>query len=241
MLTKENLSDKLVMIIKRRIIHNELKSGQVLQETGLSKEWGISRSPVRDALRTLEQQRLIERKPGGSYQVAELSLDYIVHFYDTINLMAYYGITRAIEKATPGEMRSFETIIEKIEQSLQKKDVDMNIQGTMDFSRAILRVAGNPIVEKFLTELMPGAERIHYASITHLPDNLEIIVDSMKKCFQSILEKDAQKAVDAFSDFIVVHKKMALEGLTGSGHAPSESNATDGRDENKRKSLGLGI
>ena len=213
MLAKENLSDKLVIIIKNQIIHNELKSGQIIQETKISKEWGVSRSPVRDALRTLEQQRLIERTPSGSYRVSELSVDYIMHFYDTINIMSQYGITKAIEKAKKEDIRLFEAIIEKIEKSLEEKNVDMNIQGTIEFGRAILKVAGNQIVEKILIELMPNAERIHYASITHLPDNLEIIVNYMKKCYRNILKKDVNKAVKAFADFIVVHKKMALEGI----------------------------
>lgn len=213
MLARENLSDKLVLILKNKIIHNELKSGQIIQETKISKEWGVSRSPVRDALRTLEQQRLVEKAPRGSYRVSELSVDYILDFYDTLNLMAHYSIMQAIRKAKPVDMQRFETIILKIEQSLKQKDVDMNIQGTIELSRAILKTAGNRIVEKFLTELMPNAERIHYASITHLPDNLGIIVGYMKKCYRNILKKDDDGAVQAFSDFIVIHKQMALAGI----------------------------
>ena len=68
MLKRENLSDKLADIIATKIIHNELQQGEMIYETQISKEWGVSRSPVRDALHMLEQKRLVERAPKGSYR-----------------------------------------------------------------------------------------------------------------------------------------------------------------------------
>jgi DNA-binding GntR family transcriptional regulator len=127
--------------------------------------------------------------------------------------MFQYAITKAIEKAKKEDIRLLETLMKKIEKSLEEKDVDMNLQGTVEFALSVLKIAGNPIVEKMLLELMPNAERIHFASITSLPDNFEIIVSYIKKCFRNILKRDAKNALKAFSHLKVVHQRMALESI----------------------------
>jgi GntR family transcriptional regulator of gluconate operon len=61
MLKRENISDKLADAIGKKIIHNELKSGEIITEAQISKEWNISRSPVRDALHILKNKWLLEK------------------------------------------------------------------------------------------------------------------------------------------------------------------------------------
>ena len=87
LLKREHISDQLVEIIGNQIIRNELKPGVSIYETGLSKAYGISRSPVRDALHTLRQVRLVERNERGNYQVTVLTPAVIENLYDTVNIL----------------------------------------------------------------------------------------------------------------------------------------------------------
>ncbi len=213
MLVRENLSDKLAGIIGKRIIHNELKSGEIIYETQVSKEFGVSRSPVRDALRMLELKRLVERTTSGSYQVAELSVEYVRHFYDTINLLFRYAFSKAAEKATKNDIRSITSSMKAIEKSMVEKDFDAYLQCVTDFAQSVLKAAGNPIVERIALEMMASSERIQWAAITYLPENMVTIVGHIKQGLHNIKKKNPKEAADAFTNFVTLHIEIAMKSL----------------------------
>jgi len=210
-LKRENLSDKLVDIISRQIIHNELKSGDAVNETQISKEWGISRSPVRDALHTLEQLRLVERSANGRYQISDFSVDSILHYYDTANILFQYAFSKAAENATGNDLRTLSRATEKIEKSAQEKDFDVYLEGVMEFAQVILRTSGNPVVEKITLELMPTAQRLQWLSITHSPDRLNVLAGHVRRSLDNILAKNSQAAAVDFARFALIHKENAIE------------------------------
>jgi len=212
-LARNNLSDQLAQILGNQIIRNELKSGDMIYETKISKEWGVSRSPVRDALHMLEQNRLLERTASGSYKVTELSEDYILNFYDTVTIIYQYVFARAAENATQTEIRALKKALEKIEKSLETKDYEIYLEGFTDYGRTILAAARNPIVEKIAMELMPSAQRIQYSTLTIFPDYFETMVDLIRDSYQHIVDRNPGAAARDFSDFAEALKKIHLEHI----------------------------
>jgi DNA-binding GntR family transcriptional regulator len=214
LLKRENLSDKLADIVGRNIIRNELKPGQMIFETQIAKEWGVSRSPVRDALRTLEQKHLVERTDKGSYSVSEMSAEFIRNFYETINILFQYAFAKSAEKADKNSLRFLKDALSEIEKSIPIQDIDLYMQGMLLFAHTILKTSGNPLVEKMAMEMMPNAERIQWISISHLPDNLEKIVECVRRSYHCIVEKDPKGAAKAFADFSTIHIEVASQYLT---------------------------
>ncbi len=219
-LKRENLSDKLVDIISRQIIHNELKSGDAVNETQISKEWGISRSPVRDALHALEQLRLVERSVSGRYQVSDFSVDSILHYYDTITILFQYAFSKAAGNATRKDLCTLSQATEKIEKSAREKDFDVYLEGVMAFAQVILSTSGNPVVEKIALELMPSAQRLQWLSITHSPDRLDELAGHVRCSLNNILEKNSQAAAADFARFALIHKENAIKYLEAREEKP---------------------
>ncbi len=75
LLKKETLADQAAGEIARRIIGGELAAGERLTEEGLGRELGISRTPLRDALRRLEAEGLVEALPHRGCRVREWSAE----------------------------------------------------------------------------------------------------------------------------------------------------------------------
>ena len=61
-----SLANQVFTVIENNIINGVYPSGEVLSESRLSKELGVSRTPIREALRRLEVERLISSSPNGS-------------------------------------------------------------------------------------------------------------------------------------------------------------------------------
>jgi DNA-binding GntR family transcriptional regulator len=205
LLKKENLSDKLAHIMGRKIIQNEMKSGEIIYETQIAKEWGISRSPVRDALHMLEQKRLVERTVKGSYQVTEMSASFIESFYETIDVLFQYAFAKTAEKAEKGDLHTLENAMKKIKKSVKSNDIEMYMQGMLKFAYTILKTSGNPIVEKMAMELMPNAERIQWLSMVYRPDQMDTVANYVKESYHCIAGKNPQGAAKAFANFAATH------------------------------------
>jgi len=213
MLKKENLSDQLADILEKKIIRSELASGEVIYETQLAKEWRVSRSPVRDALRILVQKRLIEREPRGSYRVTEFSATSINDYYETIDLLFQYSFARAARNASEERLRELSSALQKMDESLAAADIDLYLEGVFEFAQAILKASGNPVVEQMALELMPTAQRIQWASLTFQPENHRLVVEYVRQSYENVVKKNPQEASKNFAAFALTHINAAAASL----------------------------
>ncbi len=211
MLQRENLSDKLADVIGKKIIHNELKSGEIIVETQISKEWGISRSPVRDALHILKQKGLVEKAPKGMYMIPVLTSDYIENCYDAINMFFQYSFSRATKKITENDIEFLLSLVEKIEKSVGYDDFDIYLEGVSSFGYKILQIAQNPIIGKSARDLMPTAERIQFAAYEIEPSYMEKSIKYIKASHEHLLTRAPKKAADSFKNFANTSKSVLLD------------------------------
>lgn len=210
MLKREHLSDKIVDIIGKQILRNELKSGEIIIETQISKEWGVSRSPVRDALRTLEKQRLVERVPRGSYKVFELTAEYITSFYDVLMIFYGYAIPRAVRKMTGENRRRLQSIDEKIKTSIENDELSEYVKNICHLGQTILKLAENPILAQISIDVLPTAKRILHKAVARSACPLTIADHSIRPVCNFILRGEQEAAVEAFNEFVHSTRSLLL-------------------------------
>lgn len=212
-LSKNNLSDQIFHLIGSKIVHNELKPGDPIYETQISKELGVSRSPVRDALRMLEQIWLVERTPKGNYQVTELSIEGVLHLGETANVIYQFVFSKAAENVTPTDFAELEKMMNKVESSLEGNDFERYITNVTKMAHRVLKIAGNPMIERIASELMPTAERVQWASITSLPDQLKTVVSHLRQGYEYIIAQKPEEAAQAFKNFCAAHIEVVIDCL----------------------------
>jgi len=81
----QNISEQISTDIAEKIITLKLKPGQRILESQLAEEMGVSRGPIRDALRKLERSCLVELSPRREARVTELTEDYINDIFNVLN------------------------------------------------------------------------------------------------------------------------------------------------------------
>ena len=91
---KTSLSDKITDIMRIQVMNGTLATGETLNEKSLSERFGISRGPVRDAIRVLANEGFVTISPSGRSQIAGFSLDDMVDYYN----IRYYLESNAIKK-----------------------------------------------------------------------------------------------------------------------------------------------
>lgn len=206
-----NLVDQITEYISEKIIRNELKPGTRLYDTKLAEEMGVSRTPIREALRILERNRLVQLIPRRGVVVTEISVDQIEWFYDIFEQLYALAARRACEKCTDGDIAAIEKALSRIETSAARGEVVAYYNRIFEFAEAGIRAAGNPLLESMIREMWPVNRRIQYASLLHRRDNLKENVKLFQRAAHHLKSAEAEKAEAVIREYAVTEKNFALQ------------------------------
>ncbi len=149
-------SDRAYATIREMIISGELASGDPLGEEALADRCGVSRTPVRDALRRLEADMLVRRTESQRSFVADWSLDDIEDVFELRAMLEAHAARRAAERiddATLAELRECNAAIGRAI-SLEVPDIDVFLERNRAFHATILQIAASQRLSNLLGTLI---------------------------------------------------------------------------------------
>ncbi|RVU32347.1 GntR family transcriptional regulator [Neptunomonas marina] len=152
------LADKVCEQIVTAIVVGDIPPGQKISEPELARTYGISRGPLREAMRRLEGLRLIERKPHVGARVVKLSIKELIEIYRVREALEGMACRMAAEFMTEQEIDALRTLLDEHERSVEQLDGRSYFQkeGDLDFHYRIVQGSKN---EKLL-ELL-GSDLYH--------------------------------------------------------------------------------
>jgi len=138
-------SDHAYEIIRSKILSGELPGGMQVVEEELSKMCGVSRTPVREALRRLESDLLVIRTNTKRSFIADWSLDDVADAYELRAELEGKAARRAAERMSDAALEQFRAIHRRIAAALGQSvpDVTGFLKGNREFHALILEVAGS--------------------------------------------------------------------------------------------------
>jgi|GEM_PF-1420898 Transcriptional regulators len=208
-LNKENLSDQIIYHIKEMIEQEVLKPGEVLpSERELAIKLGVSRLPLREALKTLQFINVLEGKPGKGYIVKGLTVANLLDILDEacesgqplLNDLKEMRITvevRAVElacvKRTEKDLEKMLTAIKDMENELNHSDARL-IKSSIDFHNSVLKASHNKFFVAILATFSDAVHAGRRRSLT-IKDRYKLAIDEHKNIYLAIKARDAQNAV----------------------------------------------
>lgn len=211
----ENIPETITREISEKIIRNEIKPGERIYEAKIAEELGVSRSPVREALRILEKNRLVELIPRKGARVAEISAAHIEWFYDVFEVLYGLAARKGTEKAGERDRADLGAALARIEAAAAAKDVEKYYEGIFEFAAVGMRAASNPLLEKILMDLWPSNRRIQYATLSRRKDTLNENAAFFRKIYNLLDSPDGEKAETLVKTYARNEKQMALEMIYG--------------------------
>ena len=165
LLDRVSLSIRVYDHVKRRIVANELPFGSKLTEDGLAKELGISRTPIREALNRLAQDRLVTVSPGRGAFVATFSFDDMVQLLEireTLEGMAARLASKRITKETLEKLRQrLKAAAQKQEHNGYKGYLDAD----RDFHECVISACGNHQLSQLMKSLQDRIQMLRSRSV----------------------------------------------------------------------------
>ena len=156
--------EQVFVTMQRWIIEGYFKSGEKVSDIEIAEFFGISRTPVREALQLLEGQMLVKSYPGKATVVTEIDTDNIEQWYAPMKVLQQLGISLAVDAANESHLKVLRDINEQFRKELEVSD---NIINTLNldkrFHEYLLQISGNKYILDFCNTLWIHIQRLEYA------------------------------------------------------------------------------
>jgi DNA-binding GntR family transcriptional regulator len=153
--------------LREAIIMGELKPGERLMEIQLAEKMGVSRTPVREAIRKLELEGLVVMIPRKGAHVAELSVKDIKDVLEVRSSLDGLASALAAKRINKDELRELGNIVDQFAQYLEKNNVQGLIKKDVEFHELIYKASRNEKLGQIATNLK---EQIHRFRVVYLKD-----------------------------------------------------------------------
>ena len=179
--------------IKEAIIKGHFKPGEKLVEQTLAQEMGVSRTPVREAIRRLEAEGFVVSIPRKGVVVSRADKEEIVQLYSIRAELEGLAARWAIENADEDDMRKLDEAISRMEETAASGDLDGVVQSNALFHDAIAQASKSRILCTLLKTLQDNIQRFRFQSL-HLPRRPEAALAEHKEIVAAIKEKKTEEA-----------------------------------------------
>ncbi len=204
------ISTSLLAKMQKDILTGKLKPGQKLTEQDLCREYEVSRTPIREALRQLEADGLVENILNrGSFVIGMSEQDY-EDMFEMRKAYEIQAVEWAIERITDEEMDRLEETFEFMEFYTMRNDVDKMLVINTGFHQVIYEASHNRMLQKLLSSYQnflkyKGAEAVRDENY------LNTVLAEHREIFRAIKEKDVKAGKLAME----VHINRAKERRCG--------------------------
>ena len=204
-----SLAQQVFDRLENEILCGNYQRGEILTESILSENLGVSRTPIREALGRLEQEHLIE-STGKGIRVLGVTTEDLEDIYEIRVQIEPLAVQRAAERITEDELRELRETLEMQEFFLQKKDAERIKAMDSSFHEQLYRYCGSAVYHDVLMPLHTKVQKFRKASIQR-SGRAEQSVKEHRQIFEAIALRDAKAAEAAIRAHIQNAKANILK------------------------------
>lgn len=201
-------SDSIHAQLKDDLLQGAFQPGDALREVALAERFGVSRTPVREALTRLLHEGLLERRARGLF-VKEIDPEQIMQVYDLRILLEGQAAQEAASVRTEVDLMRLQALVDR-DRSLTEPDDATRLATNIEFHRALWRAAHNPVLEDLLERL--ATHQIHAPSSTlSIGTRWSESLDEHQRIVDKVRERDTAKASELLREHMATAKSLRLK------------------------------
>jgi DNA-binding GntR family transcriptional regulator len=192
--------------LRQRIYAHELPPGSWVDEQAIAEQYGISRTPLREALKVLASEGLVTLKPRRGCYVTEISEQDLDDIFPLMAILEGRCAAECVRKMTPGDLESLEAIHAELEANSKAGRIEGFFEANQRFHSEIQIVAGNRWLTLVIQDLRKVLKLTRLHSLT-IEGRLAQSLKEHRKIMQAIKAGDADAAEQAMHDHLLAGRK----------------------------------
>ena len=195
--------------IRSGIFDKTLVSGQRLPEIVIAKEYNVSRTPVREALRRLENEGLVQIVPGWGACLASPTRQEIIDTYEVRENLEIMAIRKASQLITPLQICLLEEQIDTEKKAFKEKNLELYMNVNDAFHLIIAESSGNKTLAGYVKNILSRTyvQTIFFESFFNFANNPSL--DEHIRLVEALKKHDEDMCVRLMKE----HLKLAMEAL----------------------------
>lgn len=201
------LHDVVFQTLRTAILKGDLKPGERLMELQLASKLGVSRTPIREAIRMLEQEGLaiiIPRKGAEVARMTEKDMEDVLQIRCSLEELA---VRLACQNITQMEMQELRVAMEQFQEKTTTEDIAAIAQADVNFHDVLYKSADNPKLLGLLNNLREQMYRYRVEYLKN-PSIYQQLITEHRQLYETVKMQDAEKAA--------AYTRMHLENQTES-------------------------
>jgi len=201
----QTLREKIVDTIREAIVNGVLGPDTKISEPELAERFGISRTPIREALRQLESEGFITVVPRKGAVVSRLSKKDVEDFYELKGILEGYAARRSVERITEDDIAHMEQLNQELEIKSKKGDLRRAYQLHNEFHDIFLRLGGNDKLYRIVQGLVKQFQRFRMS--LSVPGKIEGSIQQHREIIEAFRNREEERVEKLVRD-------NALYGMT---------------------------
>jgi DNA-binding GntR family transcriptional regulator len=205
--------------LRQRIFAHELTPGTWIDEQKLAEQYGISRTPLREALKVLASEGLVDLRPRRGCYVTEISRQDMDDIFPLIAMLEGRCAAEAVKRAKPADISALKSIHEQLEAAAREGRIDAFFESNQEFHKKIQELSGNRWLLSVIQDLRKVLKlsRLHSLS---LEGRLQQSLVEHRLIMAAVQSGDAVKAEKLMHDHLLSSREALAkmkDGATSQG------------------------
>lgn len=207
------LRDVVFYTLREAILKGELEPGERLMELDLAEKLGVSRTPIREAIRKLELEGLVKMAPRKGAEVAEITLEDLTDVLEVRKNLEDLAVELSCKNSTPEDIEQMKKCHENFKEALKSDDLTVMAEADEAFHNVIYNTTKNKRLIQILNNLR---EQMYRYRLEYIKDKRKrnTLVEEHSKIIQTISARDVEEAKKAIRLHIVNQENTIVYNIT---------------------------
>ncbi|MBU3599041.1 GntR family transcriptional regulator [Polynucleobacter sp. 30F-ANTBAC] len=196
------LYEEVAERLRTSIFSHEFAPGDWIDEQALAIQYGISRTPMREAIKVLAAEGLITMKMRRGAYVTEVSKSDLSQIFTVLALLEGQACREVTQKATEKELEDLDSIHLKLERSAADRDLDQFFAINQQFHDKIQEICANPWMQRVIHDLRKVLKLQRRDSLSKR-GRLESSLLEHRKILSALLARDAELSENLMKEHLL--------------------------------------
>lgn len=197
-----SLHDQVAERLRAQIFDQHLSSGEFIDENVLAEKWQISRTPLREALKVLAAEGLVELVPRRGCRVIDVPETDADELFPIMALLEGRCAFEATQRAKPDDLRELQRMHDALERTAAAQDVDGYYKANHVFHSFVQHLANNRWLDRVTSDLRKFVRMLRGRQLV-LPGRIEASINEHRVLIAAMLAGDAARAERAMHDHLL--------------------------------------
>ena len=179
--------------IRTQIYRHELKPGDAIDEMALCERYGISRTPLREALKVLSSEGLIELIPRKGSFVRNMDIAELNELFPVMAVLEGLCAHEAVENCTSDDLKKLEDMHTKLEEFAANGVIDDYYEQNFEFHQAVQDLSGNRTLQRLIGDLRKILRLARHMQLT-IPGRLQESIEEHRQIMLAFRKHDPDLA-----------------------------------------------